>query len=82
MSRIHSKQQKDQKQTSWLEREINENWIKPNKKMIKAILEFKLPISRKEIESVLRALQYFAKILPRLSEKIDRITLLIKTKKD
>ena len=62
----------------WLGHEIDENGIKPNKDKVKAILDLKHPESQKELKSFLRAIQYLAKFLPRLSERTDRLRKLLK----
>ena len=62
----------------WLEHEIDENGIKPNKEKVKAILELKHPENPKQLKSFLGAIQYLAKFLPKLSERTDRLRKLLK----
>ena len=61
----------------WLGHEIDEDGIKPNKK-VKAILELKHPENPKQLKFFLGAIQYLAKFLPRLSERTDRLRKLLK----
>ena len=62
----------------WLGHEIDENGIKPNKVKVKAILELKHPENPKQLKSFLGAIQYLAKFLPKLSERLDRLRKLLK----
>ena len=66
------------KSTKWLGHENDEMRIKPNREKVKAILELKHPENQKQLKSFLGAIQYLAKLLPRLSEKIDRLQKLLK----
>ena len=59
--------------TKWLGHEIDEMGIKPNKEKVKAILELKHPENQKQLKSFLGAIQYLAKLLPRLSERTERL---------
>ena len=61
----------------WLGHEIDENGIKPNKK-VKAILELKHPENPKQLKSFLGAIQNLAKFLPKLSDRTDRLRKLLK----
>ena len=61
------------KQTKWLGHEIDESWIKPNEEKVEAIQKLKSPNNTKELKSILEAIQYLAKFLPKLSEKTDRL---------
>ena len=56
--------------------------MKPNKEKIKAILQLKLPTSSKELKLFLEAIQCVAKLLPKLSEKADRIRQLLRKKSE
>ena len=62
----------------WLGHEIDEEGIKPNKEKVKAILDLKHPENPKQLKSFLGAIQYLAKILPRLSERTDKLRKLLK----
>ena len=67
------------KQTKWLRHEIDENGIKPNEEKVEAILKLNPPENTKELKSILGAIQYMAKfLLPKLSEKTDRLRKLLK----
>ena len=66
------------KQTKWLGHEIDENGIKPNEEKVEAILKLNPPETNKELKSFLGAIQYMAKLLPRLSERTDRLRKLLK----
>ena len=66
------------KKTIWLGNEIDENGIKPNKEKVKAILDLEEPKNTKQLKSFLRAIQYLAKFLPKLSEKTDELRKLLK----
>ena len=65
-------------ETKWLGHEINENGIKPNEEKVEAILKLKAPENTKDLKSFLGAIQYKAKILPKLSEQTDRLRKLLK----
>ena len=65
-------------ETKWLRHEINENGIKPNEEKVEAILKLKAPEITKDLKSFLGAIQYMAKFLPKLSERTDRLTKLLK----
>ena len=62
----------------WLGHEIDENGIKSNEEKVEAIQELKPPENTKELKSFLGAIQYMAKILPKLSEQTDRLRKLLK----
>ena len=62
----------------WLGHEIYEDGIKPSKEKVKAILDLKHPENPKQLKSFLGAIQYLAKILPRLSERTDKLRKLLK----
>ena len=66
-----------QNKIKWLGHEIDEDGIKPNKK-VKAILDLKHPENPKHLKSFLRAIQYLANFLPRLSESTDKLRKLLK----
>ena len=66
-----------QNKMKWLGHEIDEEGIKPNKK-VKAILDLKHPENPKQLKSFLGAIQYLAKFLPRLSERTDKLRKLLK----
>ena len=55
-----------QNKMKWLGHEIDEDGIKPNKEKIKAMLDLKQPKNPKQLKSFLGAIQYLAKVLPRL----------------
>ena len=63
---------------NWLGHEIDEDGIKPNKEKVKTILELKHPENPKQLKSFLGAIQYLAKVLPRLSERTHRLRKLLK----
>ena len=69
------------KQTKWLGHEIDENGIKPNDEKVEAILKLNPPENTKELKSILGAIQYMAKFLPKLSERTDRLRKLLKRTK-
>ena len=58
--------------------EIDETGIKPNDEKHEAIQKLKSPNITKELKSFLGAIQYLAKILPKLPEKTDRLRKLLK----
>ena len=58
--------------------EIDETGIKPNKEKLKAFLKLKHPENQIQLKSFLGAIQNLAKLLPRLSEKTDRLRKLLK----
>ena len=62
----------------WLGHEIVENGIKPNKEEVKAILDLKHPENPKQLKLFLGEKQYLAKLLPRLSERTDKLRKLLK----
>ena len=62
----------------WLGHEIDEEGIKPNKEKVKAILDLKHPENPKQLKSFLGAIQYLVKLLPRLSERTDKLRKLLK----
>ena len=62
----------------WLGHEIDENRIKPNEEKVEAILKLEPPKNTKELKSFLGAIQYMAKVLPKLSERTDRLRKLLK----
>ena len=62
----------------WLGYEIVENGIKPNEEKVEAILKLEPTKNTKELKSFLGAIQYMAKVLPKLSEKTDRLRKLLK----
>ena len=66
------------KETKWLGHEINENGIKANEEKMEAILKLKASENTKDLKSFLGAIQYMAKILPKLSERTDRLRKLLK----
>ena len=57
------------KETIWLGYVITEHRIKPSKEKTQAMLQLKSATSCKELKSFLRAIQYLAKFIPKLSEK-------------
>ena len=61
------------KQTKWLGHAIDENGIKPNEEKIEAILKLNPPENTKELKSFPGAIQIMAKIIPKLSERTDRL---------
>ena len=63
-------------QTKWLVHEIDENGIKPSEE--EAILQLKPPENTKELKSFLGVIQYMAKVLPKLSERTDRLRKSLK----
>ena len=63
----------------WLGHEIDEDGIKPNKEKVEAILELKHTETPKQLKSFLGAIQCLTKILPRLSERTDKLRKLLKT---
>ena len=65
-------------QTKRLRHEIDENRIKPNEEKVEAILRLKPPENTKELKSILGAIQYMAKFLPKLSERTDKLRKLLK----
>ena len=67
-----------QNKMKWLGHEIYEDGIKPSKEKVKAILDLKHPENPKQLKSFLGAIQYLAKILPRLSERTDKLRKLLK----
>ena len=67
-----------QNKLKWLGHEIDEEGIKPNNEKVKAILDLKHPENPKQLKSFLLAIQYLAKILPRLSERTDKLRKLLK----
>ena len=62
----------------WLDHEIDENGIKQNEKKLEAILILEPPKNTKELKSFLGAIQHMAKLLPKLSERTDRLRKLLK----
>ena len=70
------------KETRWLGHEKTKRETKPNKEKLKAILQIKSPISTKELKLFLEAVQYNAKLLPKLSEKTNRISQLLQKKSE
>ena len=66
--------------TKWLGHEIDETGIKPNTEKVKAILDLKPPENQKQLKSFLGAIQYLAKFIPRLSERTERLRILLKKK--
>ena len=62
----------------WLGHEKDEDGIKPNKEKVKPILDLEHPENPKQIKSFLEAIHYLAKLLPRLSEKTDKLQKLLK----
>ena len=65
-------------QTKWLGHEIEENGIKPKEEKVEAILGVKPPENTKELKSFLGAKQYMAKVLPKFSERTDKLRKLLK----
>ena len=62
----------------WLGHEIDEDGIKPNKEKVKVILDLKHLENPKQLKLVLGAIHYLAKLLPRLSERTDKLRKLLK----
>ena len=67
-----------QKETIWLGRTISQDGIRPNKEKTDAINKLEPPTNAKALKSFLRAIQYFAKFIPNLSEKTDNMRQLLK----
>ena len=67
-----------QNKMKWLGHEIDEDGIKPNKEKVKAILDLKHPENQKQLKSFLEAIQYSAKVLPRPSERTNKLRKLLK----
>ena len=70
-----------EKETVWLGHTISQDGIKPNKEKTDAINKLNPPTNTKTLKSFLGAIQYFqyfAKIIPNLSEKTDNIRQLLK----
>ena len=57
---------------------IDEDGIKPDEEQVEAILKLNPPENTKELKSILGAIQYMAKFLPKLSERTDRLRKLLK----
>ena len=64
--------------TKWLGHEIDENGIKLNEEKVEAILKLNPSENTKELKAFLRAIQYMAKFLPKLSKQTDRLRKLLK----
>ena len=60
-------------QTKWLGHEIEENGIKPNEEKVEAILKPNPSKKTEELKSFLGATQYMAKVIPKFSERTDRL---------
>ena len=58
--------------------EIDENAKKPNEEKVEAISKLEPTKNTNEVKSFLGAIQYMAKILPKLSERTDRLQKLLK----
>ena len=58
--------------------ELDEDGIKPNKAKSKAILKLKHRENQKQLKSLLGAIQYLAKFLPRPSERTDNLRKSLK----
>ena len=56
---------------------MDENGIKPNEEKVEATLKLNPPENTKELKSFLGAKQYMAKILPKLSERTNRLRKLL-----
>ena len=65
------------KQTNWLRHEIDENGTKRNEEKVEARLKLNPLQNTKELKSFLRAIQYLAKFLPKLSERTDGLRKLL-----
>ena len=61
----------------WLRHETDENEIKPNEEKVDVNLKLKPPESTKELKSFLGILQYMTKLLPKISERTDRLRKLL-----
>ena len=64
--------------TKWLGHKIDENDIKSNQEKVETIVKLKPPENTKELRSFLGAIQYMAKLLPKVSELRDRLRKLLK----
>ena len=62
--------------TKRLGHEIDKNGIKRNEGKVEAILKLIPPEYAKELKSFLEAIQYMEKVLPKLSERTDRLRKL------
>ena len=65
-------------QTKWLGHEIDENGIKPFEENAEANSKLNPPQDTKELKSLLGATQYMTKLLPKLSERTNRLQKLLK----
>ena len=61
--------------------EIDENGIKPNEKMLEAILKLKPPQIAKELKSLFGAIHFMANILPKFSKQTNHLRKLLKNTK-
>ena len=66
------------KETVWLGHTIAQDGITPNKEKTEAINNLNTHTNTKTLKSFLGAIQYFAKFIPNLSEKIDSMRQLLK----
>ena len=64
--------------SKWLGHEIDETGIKPNTEKMRAILDLKHRENPQQFKSFLSAIQYLAKIMPRVSERTERLRRLLK----
>ena len=60
-------------QTKSLGHDVDENRIKPNEEKVETILQLKPRENTEELKSYLGAIQYKAKLLPKLSERTDQL---------
>ena len=67
-----------QKETMWLGHTKSQDGIIPNKEKTDAINKLEPPTNTKTLKSFLGAIQYFAKFMPYLSEKMDNMRKLFK----
>ena len=66
------------KETVWLGHTIAQDGIRPNKQKTEAINKLNPPTNTKTLKSFSGAIQYFAKFIPKLSEKTDNMRQLLK----
>ena len=67
-----------QKKTERLGHEIDDAGIKPNTKKMRGIIELKHPENQKQLKSFLGAIQYLAKLIPKLSERTEKLRRILK----
>ena len=64
-------------ETNWLGHEIDENGIKPNEEKVEGTVKLKPSENTKDLKSFRGAIQFMAKILPKLSEQTDGLSDLL-----